>query len=490
VGKRINLHPNPSCKNDTTGNGTTWTSSPSGYARQTGVTGMDRTTGFGGSGAKDIITSPRFTATAGQQYVASIQVKTGASNSFKALINWYSSTTGTFISNSGTSVPFTVNGTSRCEIGPYTAPVGAGAGYLRLIELDSTTVTLAALIVEETGTGSLVYFDGDSTSPKASWAGTAGNSVSYELTATDTITWSESGTKTVSAVGPVGHDTWAFAASGSVVASSTVTDPVTWTDSGLIISLAYDSRYGRNRISARGLPTTAIRAVVEVRPVGKTRYTQVRGGKVGTTSGAFSRTVDDYEFTAGVANSYRITAYSTAEEVADVVVATATATLAAANPGTWLKFIAQPSLNTAVQLAGWGEISRASRTALYDVQGRSDPIAVSDVASSRRVTVTLRTTGVPAADRLDYALSQGVPLFLHVPDGVGLPSLYAVAGDYSYDRVAQTSQTRHWTLPLTEVAAPASTIAGSAITCQTILDTYLTCDEVLDAFDTCQEMAG
>jgi hypothetical protein len=54
VALRRNLHPNPGLKVNTTGNATNWTSSPAGYARQTGVTGMDRTTGFGGSGAIDI----------------------------------------------------------------------------------------------------------------------------------------------------------------------------------------------------------------------------------------------------------------------------------------------------------------------------------------------------------------------------------------------------------------------------------------------------
>ena len=47
---RRNLSPNPGLKNNTTGNATSWTSSPSGYARQTGVSGMSRTTGFGGIG--------------------------------------------------------------------------------------------------------------------------------------------------------------------------------------------------------------------------------------------------------------------------------------------------------------------------------------------------------------------------------------------------------------------------------------------------------
>ena len=62
---RRNLQPNPALKNNITGNATNWTSSPAGYARQTSVTGMSRTTGFGGTGAIDVVTTPRFAAVAG-----------------------------------------------------------------------------------------------------------------------------------------------------------------------------------------------------------------------------------------------------------------------------------------------------------------------------------------------------------------------------------------------------------------------------------------
>jgi hypothetical protein len=58
VALRRNLSTNPSLKTTTAGNATAWTSTPAGYARQTGVTGMDRTTGFGGSGAIDVVTTP------------------------------------------------------------------------------------------------------------------------------------------------------------------------------------------------------------------------------------------------------------------------------------------------------------------------------------------------------------------------------------------------------------------------------------------------
>lgn len=487
---RRNLSPNPALKNNTTGNATNWTSSPAGYVRQAGVTGMSRTTGFGGSGAIDIITTPRFAATAGQQYMASIQVKTGGSNTFKMLINWYAGVdSGSFISNSGTSVQFTVNGTQRCEIGPFTAPVGAGAGYLRIIELDNTSVTLTALMVEQTSGSGATYFDGDTTG--ASWEGTAGNSTSVLITADDTWSLADAGSIAVAPSGPVGGDGASFTATASIAASSTADEYVTWSDSALILSCDYDPRRGRNRISARGLPTAGIRATVESRTLNKSTWRSVRGGKVGLSGGAFVHTVDDYEFVAGRDNIYRIRVLSTPENIADeVVISAVTVTLPAISPGVWLKFIAQPALNQQVQLVDWGEIARPTRVTLYDVVGRTDSVAVTDVHGSRRITVTLRTTTNDEADQLDGALSQGRPLFLHVPDALALPSLYAVAGDYSASRPSLLTPVRLWQVALIEVAPPPPSTAPPPTTWQNIFDAYATWQDVIDAYDTWQDVVS
>jgi hypothetical protein len=489
VALRRNLSTNPSLKTTTAGNATSWTSTPAGYARQTGVTGMDRTTGFGGSGAIDVVTSPRFAAVAGQQYMASVQVKTGGSNTFKLLINWYSGTTdsGTFLSNSGTT-SFTVNGTARCEIGPFTAPTGAGAGYLRIIELDATTVTLAAVLVEQTSTSGQSYFDGDTTG--ASWEGTSGNSTSVILTASDSWTFTDAGSRVATASGPAAGDAVSFTETATIVASSTSADYVTWSDSAMILSCDYDPRRGRNRISARGLPTAGVRAIVESRKENRSAWLQVRGGKVGLSGGAFIRTVDDYEFAAGQATTYRIRVLSTPENVPEVTLSAVTVTLPATNPGVWLKFIVQPALNQQVQLIDWGEIARPTRVTLYDVVGRTDPVAVTDVHGSRRITVTLRTSTNDEAERLDDALSQGRPLFLHVPANVALPSVYAVAGDYAASRPSKTTQVRFWQVALIEVSPPPPSAVAPPTTWQNILDSYGTWQEVIDAFPTWQDVVS
>lgn len=486
---RRNLSPNPSLKVNTTGNATNWTSTPAGYVRQTGVTGMSRTTGFGGSGAIDTVTSPRFSATAGLQYMASVQVKTGASNTFKAMINWYSGTvdSGTFLSGT-TTTSFTVNGTARCEVGPFTAPTGAGAGYLRIIELDNTTVTLAAVLVEQTSTSGATYFDGDTAG--AAWEGVNGNSPSSLLVGADTWAFTDSGSVSVAPTGPTGRDTVAFTDSATIAASAVAVDYIAWSDAGMIFSCDYDPRRGRNRISARGLPAAGIRAIVESRTEGHSAWRQVRGGKVALTGGTFVRTVDDYEFTAGRDNTYRIRVLSTPENIAEVTISTATVTLPATNPGVWLKFIVQPALNQQVQLIDWSEIARPTRVTLYDVVNRGEPVAVTDVHGSRRVTVTLRTSTNDESDRLDDALSQGRPLLLHVPDHLPLPTMYAVAGDYSAGRPSKTTSVRFWQVALIEVSAPPTSAVAPATIWQNILDSYATWQDVIDAYPTWQDVVS
>jgi hypothetical protein len=489
VGTRINLSPNPSLKTTTVGNATDWTSSPAGYARQSGLTGMDHSTGYGGSGAIDVVTSPRFAAVAGQSYVASVQVKTGASNTFKILINWYSGSpaSGTFLSNTATT-SFTVNGVARCEIGPFTAPTGAGAGYMRIIEVDSTTASFGSMLIEQTGSTGRTYFDGDSNG--ATWAGTSGNSISYLITATDAWAWSESGSMTSVAPGPVGGDSAHWAESATGVATGTIADTITWAESAMVVGMAYDDRRGRVRVSAFGLPAAAIRAQVNRRLSGVGRYVPVRGGKTAISGGTFTRIVDDYEFPAGAAVDYQIVALSSPDGAPNVIVATAFATQAAITPDVWLKFIAIPSLNHKIILTGWSDVARTSRNARYDVLARQDPIVVTDVHSSRSLSITVRTTDITDGEALDHALSAGAPAFLHTPVDLALPSMYVAIGDHRWTKPSTYSHVRLWTIDLVEVTPPPPSVFGPATTCQSILDTYATCQEVLDAFDTCAELAS
>jgi hypothetical protein len=133
-----------------------------------------------------------------------------------------------------------------------------------------------------------------------------------------------------------------------------------------------------------------------------------------------------------------------------------------------------------VDFMGRTDVSRDSRTSVYRVVGRADPVVVSDVHSSRTFTIKVKTETVAETEALDHALSQGLPCYLQVPATINTPSIYAVVGAYSFEAPATKSLRNVWTIPLTEVAAPPPSIVSPQATWQHLIDQYATWQDVLD----------
>ena len=158
--------------------------------------------------------------------------------------------------------------------------------------------------------------------------------------------------------------------------------------------------------------------------------------------------------------------------------------------GVWLKSVARPFLNRQVTVRDFSEVSRPNRGGVFEVVGRSYPVAVTDVRGSRRWTLELRTDTPQQADELDLLLAGGDILLVHVPQAAGrisaVPGGYVTVGD-TREVTPPTFdlQMRVFELPLVEVAAPGPDVIGAAVTCQTVLSTYATCQAVLDAQPTC-----
>lgn len=164
---RTNLAVRPACKNDATN----W-SGPGGSGRVTGLTGMDRTTGFYTPGP-DMATEYS-TVTAGLSYVLSVQVHgTGGASVGTYNINWLTAGGG-YISSSATT-PFTVGaGAVQRLTAIDTAPATAGRALLVVEGLDAGA-TVTALLIEQAAAFA-GYFDGDTAG--AAWTGTNGSSTS------------------------------------------------------------------------------------------------------------------------------------------------------------------------------------------------------------------------------------------------------------------------------------------------------------------------
>lgn len=487
---RQNLAPNPACKV----NGTGWSSNPAGYARSTSVdAGLPRATGFEGTIDTDVLT-PRAAVTAGLKYVWGVSIKAVTDLTGEFLVNYYTLLSGgSFVANSGASVGFTQTAGTvvRYEVGPFTVPSGAAAGNLKLNDLFGDGpfeghAEITAYMVEQTTSLGLPYFDGDSLG--ASWDGTAGNSTSTIRTTVDTFTVAEAFSKTETPAGPYWTQPIAFGESFTLDATASVTDPVTVSDGFLVASVSFDEARGRVRVDAFTFAPSVRKVRVSSR-TNRTKFSTVRGGEVGVTGGFMNRPVDDYEYVAGVDTIYLIEGVTDAGATAQ----SAQITRSGARDRAWIKFVANPVLNQKLRLTDYSEIQRQSRSGLYEVLGRSDPVIVSDVHGSRKLTINVACLTQAEADNLDHALSQGIPCFLQMPPDVPLPSIYASIGDYAFNRpdgARPTSVRRIFEIPLTEVAAPPPSVVGAFATWATVLDQYATWDELLDLNDSWREVAA
>lgn len=151
-----------------------------------------------------------------------------------------------------------------------------------------------------------------------------------------------------------------------------------------------------------------------------------------------------------------------------------TATVTPAQTSVWLKNPLKPYLNRAVKVQGVDDVSRAARTGTFDILSRTLPVAVTDLQGPRATTLYVRSDSSVVKD-LHGCLATGDVIFIHPPAASKVvPTMYAVLGDTSTNRPAETRPTRVLTLPVTEVAQPSVVLAAVLSTWQTVVSTYAT----------------
>lgn len=197
-------------------------------------------------------------------------------------------------------------------------------------------------------------------------------------------------------------------------------------------------------------------------------------------------TLDDYEFSAGVQNHYRVRVYSD-----DVLLHTYSDSITPLLDAPWVKSVTRPYLNRAVRVAEATDMTRKGRGGLFDIVGAPDPIAVTDVRAGRAYSITLATdTDGDAAD-LEALLDAGDVLYFQFPAGYPLPTGYYLVGDAvrSWRNAPPVQVPQRWfTLPLTAVAAPAPEVVGATTTWEAVVDAYATWDDVVAAVDTWNDL--
>jgi hypothetical protein len=243
------------------------------------------------------------------------------------------------------------------------------------------------------------------------------------------------------------------------------------------LTATFDPLLSRVRLSADTL--TGIGLATFERSLNQIRWTTVRGGSsVGVASNAAA--LDDYEFVPGVTNYYRVNAPGSTFYTDDI---------APAQTGVWFKSITRPFLNRAVQVIDHTDITRPARNGIFEVVGRSYPVAVTDVRGSRRWAYEIKAETVSDADALELVFASGDPLYVQTDGLHDIPGGYVVAGDVTRSRFGKVSQRRYFSVPVVEVAPPASDVVGVTSTWETILAEFGSWNAVLAAFGTWAEVA-
>lgn len=243
----------------------------------------------------------------------------------------------------------------------------------------------------------------------------------------------------------------------------------------MALSATYNPDLSRIVLAGTALGASATYAKFD-RTVDGTTYTTVRGGShVGVVTQLAS--MNDFEFPAGVATTYRVRSYN----ASNVLQQTFTAAITQNLTTPWIKVVARPYLNRAVTITAVGEASRPARNGVFPVVGRSFPVGVADVRQSKQFSIEVMTDTPSQAEDFDLLLASGEPIFLHVPPAFPQPSCYALVGDTTETEPARGDPTKLFELPLTVVAPPTSDVAGSLGTWATVVSTYATWADVIAA---------
>jgi hypothetical protein len=143
----------------------------------------------------------------------------------------------------------------------------------------------------------------------------------------------------------------------------------------------------------------------------------------------------------------------------------------------WLKSVERPFLNTPiVPLKPVPTLETHARQGIFDIVGRSHPVAVTDVRSNKGFVLRVVAESDDERERIESILDAGDAVFFHTPADSPRPSMYAVIGDTSHDFLNDV-----FVLPLRKVAAPGPDVVGSTATWQTVINTYATWADVIAA---------
>lgn len=170
----------------------------------------------------------------------------------------------------------------------------------------------------------------------------------------------------------------------------------------------------------------------------------------------------DYEAPLGVPIQYSVRVYTGS----DYLRATSRAVSIPEPPVTDIvvKDPTQPVRSSTLTVDTVPDWARSARQGIHQISGRTTPIVVTDVRTSRTGTMTIVTATRDDITRLWWLLSSGNTLLIQWPSTWGEQDVYVQVGDVTETHILRWAkyQDRTWTLPLIEVDRPIGGLVGSA----------------------------
>lgn len=244
----------------------------------------------------------------------------------------------------------------------------------------------------------------------------------------------------------------------------------------MAIALSYEPTLSRVQIALSALAVTTVR--IE-RSTNELYWETVRGGDVlPVTAGAAS--LDDYEFPVAL-TFYRVL---DADNLAGGAIESDSITPTFGDCEIWLKSVRYSMLNQQVTIADYSELEQPGRAGVFDVSGRSFPIATTDLASAFRFQMIFTTETAAQGRKLGLSLAVDSTFFLHIPPDTNprFPpkSMYVVPTSTSIARLG-VGEMRHTTVQFTEVAAPSPNVVPTTLVWGTVFRLYGSWGQLISA---------
>lgn len=159
---------------------------------------------------------------------------------------------------------------------------------------------------------------------------------------------------------------------------------------------------------------------------------------------------DDFEVPIGTDFTYT----ATADDIPGAVLTSPTYRINTTD--TWLKHPGQPALNNHFDVQHGPDLTHPVSQGIFDVIGRTTPIAVSLRRNSARGELTLITWDATERAALLGLLQDGTPLLFTAPDDHGIGPAYLAIGEVTEERISPIGNRpeRRWTLDFTIVDRP------------------------------------